>query len=51
MAPHAVTIQRLSVGRRGVTWNRSYGKTADLAEDEGQKTNEARFVAGIRMWF
>jgi copper resistance protein B len=35
----------------GVTWNRSYGKTADLAEDEGQKTNEARFVAGIRMWF
>lgn len=35
----------------GVSWNRSYGKTADLAEDEGQKTNEARFVAGIRMWF
>ena len=35
----------------GVTWNRSYGKTADLASDEGEKTNEARFVAGIRMWF
>ena len=35
----------------GVTWNRSYGKTADMASDEGEKTNEARFVAGIRMWF
>lgn len=35
----------------GVTWNRSYGKTADLASDNGEKTNEARFVAGIRMWF
>lgn len=35
----------------GVTWNRSHGKTADLASDEGEKTNEARFVAGIRMWF
>ena len=35
----------------GVTWNRSYGKTADLVSDEGGKTNEARFVAGIRMWF
>ena len=35
----------------GVSWNRSYGKTADLASDEGEKTNEARFVAGIRMWF
>jgi copper resistance protein B len=34
----------------GVSWNRSYGKTADLASDEGEK-NEARFVAGIRMWF
>jgi copper resistance protein B len=35
----------------GVTWNRSYGKTANLASDEGEDTNEARFVAGIRMWF
>lgn len=35
----------------GVTWSRSYGKTADLASDEGEDTNEARFVAGIRMWF
>lgn len=35
----------------GVTWNRSYGNTADLASDEGEDDNEARFVAGIRMWF
>ncbi|KQN42162.1 MULTISPECIES: copper resistance protein B [unclassified Pseudomonas] len=35
----------------GVTWSRSYGETADLASDEGEDTNEARFVAGIRMWF
>ncbi|MEB0024777.1 copper resistance protein B [Pseudomonas sp. MH9.2] len=35
----------------GVTWNRSYGKTADLVRDEGNDTNEARFVVGIRMWF
>ncbi len=35
----------------GVTWNRAYGNTADLARDEGEDDNEARFVAGIRMWF
>ncbi|WP_454865444.1 copper resistance protein B [Pseudomonas hormoni] len=35
----------------GVTWSRSYGNTADFAGDEGEDTNEARFVAGIRMWF
>ncbi len=35
----------------GVTWGRSYGKTADLIQDEGGDVSEARFVAGIRMWF
>ncbi|AIN61078.1 copper resistance protein B [Pseudomonas mosselii] len=35
----------------GVTWSRSYGKTADLIRDEGGEVSEARFVAGIRMWF
>ncbi|MNP21716.1 Copper resistance protein B precursor [compost metagenome] len=35
----------------GVSWSRSYGNTADLASDEGEDANEARFVAGIRMWF
>ena len=35
----------------GITWNRSYGKTADFIRDEGGDVDEARFVAGIRMWF
>ncbi|MGN8250621.1 copper resistance protein B [Pseudomonas sp. SMV7] len=35
----------------GVTWNRSYGNTADFIRDEGGDVDEARFVAGIRMWF
>ncbi|WP_049315081.1 copper resistance protein B, partial [Pseudomonas aeruginosa] len=35
----------------GVTWNRSYGNSADLARAEGEDDDEARFVAGIRMWF
>ncbi|MDH1576149.1 copper resistance protein B [Pseudomonas sp. GD03746] len=35
----------------GVTWSRSYGKTANFIRDEGGDVNEARFVAGIRMWF
>ena len=35
----------------GVTWSRSYGNTADFIRDEGGDVNEARFVAGIRMWF
>ncbi|MCY1533910.1 Copper resistance protein B [compost metagenome] len=35
----------------GVTWNRSYGNTADMLRDEGEDVDEARFVAGIRMWF
>lgn len=35
----------------GVTWNRAYGNSADLLRDEGGNDNEARLVAGIRMWF
>ncbi|KFX69996.1 copper resistance protein CopB [Pseudomonas taeanensis MS-3] len=35
----------------GVTWNRAYGNTADLLREEGGDVSEARFVAGIRMWF
>lgn len=35
----------------GVTWNRSFGNTADMARDEGEDREEARLVAGIRMWF
>ncbi len=35
----------------GVTWNRTYGKTADYARDEGEDPSEARLVLGVRMWF
>jgi len=35
----------------GVSWNRSYGNTSDYARAEGADIDEARFVAGIRMWF
>ncbi len=35
----------------GVSWNRTYGDTADLVREEGGDREETRFVAGIRFWF
>ena len=35
----------------GVTWSRAYGNTADRLRDEGEDVEQARFVAGVRMWF
>ncbi|MBV4523031.1 copper resistance protein B [Pseudomonas sp. SWRI74] len=35
----------------GVTWNRTYGKTADYAMAEGEVRSEARLVLGVRLWF
>lgn len=35
----------------GVTWNRTYGNTADYAREEGEDRSEARLVIGVRMWF
>lgn len=35
----------------GVTWNRTYGNTADYARDEGEDRSEARLVLGVRLWF
>ncbi|AMQ83906.1 MULTISPECIES: copper resistance protein B [Pseudomonas] len=35
----------------GVTWNRSYGHTADYAREEGEDRSEARLVLGVRLWF
>ncbi|WP_085748574.1 copper resistance protein B [Pseudomonas sp. R45(2017)] len=35
----------------GVTWNRTYGRTADYAREEGEDRSEARLVLGVRMWF
>ncbi|EJM26817.1 copper resistance protein B [Pseudomonas sp. GM25] len=35
----------------GVTWNRTYGRTADYAQEEGEDRSEARLVLGVRLWF
>jgi copper resistance protein B len=35
----------------GVTWNRTYGNTADYARAEDEDRSEARLVLGVRMWF
>ncbi|WP_410457994.1 copper resistance protein B [Pseudomonas sp. N40(2020)] len=35
----------------GVTWNRTYGNTADYARAEGEDRSEARLVLGVRLWF
>jgi copper resistance protein B len=35
----------------GVTWNRKYGHTADLAEAAGGPASRARLVTGLRLWF
>ncbi|WP_236195486.1 copper resistance protein B [Pseudomonas glycinae] len=35
----------------GVTWNRTYGHTADYAREEGEDRSEARLVLGVRLWF
>ncbi|MCW9023119.1 MAG: copper resistance protein B, partial [Gammaproteobacteria bacterium] len=35
----------------GVNWWNKFGKTADYARDEGEKTSDVQFVAGIRAWF
>ncbi|NVZ99644.1 copper resistance protein B [Pseudomonas gingeri] len=35
----------------GLTWNRSYGKTADYTLAEGGDRSEARLVLGVRFWF
>jgi len=35
----------------GVTWNRKWGETGDLAEAAGEQAGRARFVTGLRLWF
>jgi copper resistance protein B len=35
----------------GVTWNRTYGNSADYAREEGEDRSEARLVLGVRLWF
>lgn len=35
----------------GIHWERAYGNTADLRQEEGEKTSEVHVVVGIRAWF
>jgi copper resistance protein B len=35
----------------GVTWQNSWGKTADFAKAAGEDTGGARFVTGLRLWW
>ena len=35
----------------GVTWERSFGRTADLARAAGDDRSATRFVLGVRAWF
>jgi len=35
----------------GVTWNRMFGETRDLAEASGNAASRVRFVAGLRLWY
>ena len=35
----------------GVTWNRKFFGTADLAKAEGEDIGEARLALGVRVWF
>lgn len=35
----------------GVEWQRKYGDTADMARAAGERSGEARAVAGIRFWY
>lgn len=35
----------------GVSYERSFGRTADLVRSKGEGVGETRFVAGLRAWF
>jgi copper resistance protein B len=35
----------------GITWNRKFFGTADLAKAAGEDPSAARFVTGVRLWF
>lgn len=35
----------------GVTWNRTYGQTAQYARAEDEDINQLRWVVGVRLWF
>jgi len=35
----------------GVEWARKFGETKDFAQNDGEESSEARFLAGLRFWF
>jgi copper resistance protein B len=35
----------------GVTWNRQFGETADMARVRGSERSKVQAVAGVRLWF
>lgn len=35
----------------GLHWQRKFGRTADLARDEGEDPDDLAVVAGLRLWF
>lgn len=35
----------------GLHWERKFGRTADLARDEGEDPDDLAVVAGLRLWF
>lgn len=35
----------------GVSWNRTYGQTAQYARDDDEDVNQLRWVVGVRLWF
>jgi len=35
----------------GVHWEKLYGDTADIAQANGEKTEQGIIVAGLRVWF
>ncbi|TXH61205.1 MAG: copper resistance protein B [Thiothrix sp.] len=35
----------------GVNWSKKFGKTADMAEHHGEKTQDTQFLVGIKAWF
>lgn len=35
----------------GVVWNRKFGDSADFARTDGERIEDTRLVAGIRIWF
>ncbi len=35
----------------GVSWNKLFGETADLAEEDGESSDDVTFVGGVRLMF